>query len=50
MTVILKPVGRGNWRASTLHIDGDRIGLLLLRAGMRLAIAGVEFRVCRVLP
>lgn len=50
MKVLLRPVGRGNWRPCTLLIEGDRIGPLLLRVGMRLTIAGVEFRISEVLP
>ena len=50
MTVILRPAGRGNWKPCTLHIEGDRIGPLLVRVGMRLQIAGVEFRISEVRP
>jgi len=48
MTIVLRPIGRGNWKPSTLHVEGDRIGPLLVRVGMRLTIADVVFRVAEV--
>ena len=48
--LILRPKGRGNWRTTTLAIEGPRASPLLIRAGQLLTLGGVVFRICRVLP
>jgi hypothetical protein len=48
LTVVLRPLGRGNWTPCTLYIEGDRIGPLLVRVGMRWEIAGVVFRISEI--
>lgn len=49
MTLTLKPRGRGNWRAMTMHLDGERGGLLL-RVGQLLVLGGITWRICAVHP
>lgn len=48
MTLTIKPKGRGNWRAMTMRIEGDRASPLLVRAGQLLMLGGVIFRICAV--
>ena len=46
----LKPKGRGNWRTSTLHIEGAHQLPLLVAVGQLITIGGVVFRICGVKP
>lgn len=46
--LILKPIGRGNWKPVTLVVDGRHAALLTVRVGDRLVLGGVTFRVCGV--
>lgn len=50
MTLILRPVGRGNWTATTLRLEGHHHLPLLVKVGTRLDLGGVTFRICEVLP
>lgn len=50
MTLVLKPIGRGNWHAATLEITGDRDKPLLVRVGERLEFLGITWRVAEVRP
>lgn len=49
MTLILRPIGRGNWRPTRMHIDGGHALPLLFRVGQRLSLGGVEFRISEVM-
>ena len=46
--LILKPIGRGNWKPVTLNVDGRHAAPLTVRVGDRLVLGGVTFRVCGV--
>jgi hypothetical protein len=48
--LILKPKGRGNWRTSTLHIEGAHQLPLMVEVGQVITIGGVVFRICEVRP
>lgn len=48
MTLILRPIGRGNWRPTRMQIDGGHALPLLFRVGQRLSLGGVEFRISEV--
>ncbi|NVO06566.1 MAG: hypothetical protein HXX19_11830 [Rhodoferax sp.] len=48
--VVLKPKGRGNWKTSTLHIEGAHQLPLLVAVGQEITIGGVVFRICGVKP
>lgn len=48
MTLILRPIGRGNWRQTRMQIEGGHALPLLFRVGQRLPIGGVVFRICEV--
>ena len=48
MTLILRPIGRGNWRPTRMHIDSGHALPLLFRVGQRLPLGGVVFRICEV--
>ncbi|HRH29950.1 MAG TPA: hypothetical protein PKV17_14310 [Aquabacterium sp.] len=54
MTLILRRVGRGNWSPLQLNYDAHHQGqlptLVQARAGDRFEIAGVLYRVSKVLP
>lgn len=49
MTLILRPIGRGNWTTTRMHIDGGHALPLLFRVGQRLPLGGVVFRICEVM-
>lgn len=48
--LILRPTGRGNWRTAQLSIDTDRAQPLLVKVGDRFPLAGLMWRVVKVLP
>lgn len=50
MILILRPPGRGNWKATVLSLDGPHVEPLLFRVGSRIELAGLIFRVCKVIP
>jgi hypothetical protein len=49
MTLILRPIGRGNWRTTRMQIDGGHALPLLFRVGERLPMGGLIFRICEVI-
>lgn len=48
--LILRPIGRGNWKTAQLSVDGDRAQPLLVKVGDKFTLAGVTWRVVKVLP
>ena len=48
MTLILRPIGRGNWRTTSLQISGGHALPMEFRVGQRLPLGGVVFRICEV--
>lgn len=48
MTLILKPIGPGNWSIVTMVLTGDRAQPLLFKVGSTIELAGITFRICRV--
>lgn len=48
MTLILRPVGRGNWNTMTMRLDADMGFLALIRVGERISLGGITWRVCEV--
>ena len=46
--LILRPVGKGNWKPITMTIDGARAAPLLVRVGDKVPVGGIVFRVVRV--
>lgn len=49
MTLILRPIGRGNWAKTRMQIDGGHALPLLFRVGQLLPMGGVVFRICEVI-
>jgi hypothetical protein len=50
MTLVLKPRGRGNWRAVRVMLDGARHLPLMFSVGDLVSLGGVRWRICAVLP
>lgn len=50
MIVIAKPVGRGNWNRLSMVVEGTRAQPLLVKPGDRFELAGVTWRVVKVMP
>ena len=48
--LILKPKGRGNWRTSTMVLNGAHQLPMLVTVGQTITIGGVVFRICEVRP
>ena len=48
MTIILRPVGRGNWSTVTVEVAGTRATPLLVRKNDRLTLGGIIYRVVSV--
>lgn len=48
MTLLCKPVGRGNWHTLQLSVTGSRAQPMLVKVGDRFPLAGIVYRVCRV--
>lgn len=48
MTLVCRPVGRGNWKESTFQIAVRHGAPMLVAPGARFALAGVIWRVVRV--
>jgi hypothetical protein len=48
--LILRPVGRGNWTTAQLSFAGQRALPLLVKVGDKFPLAGVVWRVVKVLP
>lgn len=51
MTLILRPLGRGNWHPVVMRLDGRRAPLPLeVHVGMRVVLGSQVLRVSKVLP
>jgi hypothetical protein len=50
MTVLCKPVGRGNWSQLSLRYTGPQMAPFVVRVGERFELAGVTWRVVAVAP
>ena len=50
MTLILRPIGRGNWRPVPWLLDEARLPPMLIKVGDRFTLGGLEWRVSKVLP
>lgn len=50
MTVIVKPIGRGNWETLTLVVTGSRAQPLVVTVGETFDLGGVTWRVIEVRP
>lgn len=49
MTIICRPVGRGNWRPIRLEVEGGLLGLLgMVRLNDRFQLGGITWRVCEI--
>jgi hypothetical protein len=48
LTVLCKPVGRGNWASLSLSYIGPQMAPFVVRIGERFELAGVTWRVCEV--
>lgn len=48
--VTIKPAGRGNWTPVVLAIEGPRVDPLLVRVGQTFTLAGIVWRICKVMP
>jgi hypothetical protein len=46
----LKPAGRGNWSTLIVAVEGKRASPLLIRAGQKLTLGGIVYRICSVTP
>jgi hypothetical protein len=50
MTLLLKPIGRGNWAGVVVTITGGRVSPVMVKPGDRWPMFGIVWRVCKVLP
>jgi len=51
MTLILRPIGRGNWRPLTVAVDGAWLPPpMYFAVGQRIELGGCLFRISRILP
>jgi len=48
--LILRPVGRGNWKLLTIRVEGSRATPLLVQPNDRIPIGGITYRVVSVTP
>ena len=48
--LFLRPKGRGNWKPLVMAIEGERLGLLMIRVNQTMVIGGIVFRIAKVLP
>jgi hypothetical protein len=48
--LVLKPAGRGNWKPLYLTVEGAHLPTMTVKAGDRVPLGGVIFRVCKVMP
>lgn len=49
MTIICRPIGRGNWRTIRFDVDGGLFGLLgMVRVNDRFQLGGITWRVCAI--
>jgi hypothetical protein len=47
--LIVKPIGRGNWKKTSMHIEGGHTLPLMFIVGARFRLGGVLFRICEVI-
>lgn len=50
MTVVAKPVGRGNWSPILLQYAGPQLAPFTVAVGERFSLGSVTWRVCEVRP
>jgi hypothetical protein len=50
VTLIIRPVGRGNWRAQAFTVDERHVPPMFVQVGQRFDLGGVTFRISKVLP
>lgn len=50
MTVIAKPIGRGNWTAIALTYAGPQLAPFTVAVGERFTLGGVVWRIAEVRP
>jgi hypothetical protein len=50
MSVICKPVGRGNWSPMVLEYGGPQLAPFTCSVGEQFSLGGVLWRVCEVRP
>lgn len=48
MTLVLKPLGRGNWATLRMTLEGSRAQALLFQVGAIIVLAGLRYRICKV--
>lgn len=48
MTLVLKPRGRGNWKATIVEVSGGHAAPLVLRVGELITFSGIVWRICEV--
>lgn len=48
MTLILRPIGRGNWRITRVTIDSKHCAPFFFQVGQELRMGLVTFRICEV--
>lgn len=46
--LVLRPLGRGNWKPTRITIDGNRLGPMLFRVGQHIPLGGIIFRIVRI--
>jgi hypothetical protein len=47
--LLLKPKGRGNWAVLTMALEGIAVRPLLFPVGGTIVLAGITFRICKVI-
>jgi hypothetical protein len=48
VTVLCKPIGRGNWAPLRLLYEGPQMAPFVVRVGEVFLLAGISWRVCEV--
>lgn len=48
--LVLRPVGRGNWKPLIVVVQGERAAPMLVRKHDRIPLGGVVYRVAEVRP
>lgn len=48
MTIVVKPAGRGNWKAETMVFSGGRAAPFTVRVGDKFRLGGITWRVCAI--
>lgn len=49
MTLILRPIGRGNWRTTRMQIDSKHCGPYCFVVGTKIRWGLIDFRICEVI-